>query len=126
MSNRPIQNPRTASPDEQQFERLLRLVAALQASSPDSTSEETIVHQSSEYTSPMVLKTDSLRREIELRAYQIYVERGGTHGCDLSDWLQAEMEVRGKLGSGREKAIMRLALAWGLPTGASPGLGAAG
>ena len=31
--------------------------------------------------------------EIELRAYQIYVERGGTHGQDVDDWLQAEREL---------------------------------
>ncbi len=31
--------------------------------------------------------------EIELRAYQIYVERGGAQGNELEDWLQAEFEL---------------------------------
>ena len=31
--------------------------------------------------------------EIQLRAYCIHVERGGRHGCDLDDWLQAEPEL---------------------------------
>ena len=31
--------------------------------------------------------------EIRLRAYGIHVERGGRHGCDLEDWLQAEREL---------------------------------
>jgi hypothetical protein len=31
--------------------------------------------------------------EIRLRAYEIYVERGGTDGQDLEDWLQAEKEL---------------------------------
>jgi hypothetical protein len=31
--------------------------------------------------------------EIQLRAYCIHVERGGRHGCDLDDWLQAEREL---------------------------------
>ena len=31
--------------------------------------------------------------EIELRAYQIYVERGGADGHDVDDWLQAEREL---------------------------------
>jgi hypothetical protein len=116
MSNKPIQDSQTHSQDEMLFERLLRLVASLQASSPDTApEEETLILQSSGVSSPMVLKMDSLRREIELRAYEIYLERGGTHGCDLSDWLQAEMELREKLGLTREKAVMRLALAWGLP-----------
>ncbi len=33
------------------------------------------------------------REEIELRAYQIYIERGGAHGQDVDDWLQAEHEL---------------------------------
>ena len=33
------------------------------------------------------------REKIEKRAYELYVERGGTHGCDLEDWLKAEQEV---------------------------------
>ena len=36
--------------------------------------------------------------EIELRAYQIYVERGGAQGNDLEDWLQAEFELIEKYG----------------------------
>jgi hypothetical protein len=127
MSNKPVQDSRTPSQDEMLFERLLRLVAALQASSPDTIpEEETLIQQSSEGGSPVILKMDSLRCEIELRAYQIYVERGGTHGCDLSDWLQAEMELRDKLGLSREKAVMRLALAWGLPKTSSQTMNAQG
>jgi len=30
--------------------------------------------------------------EISRRAYQLYVERGGEHGRDLDDWLQAKRE----------------------------------
>ena len=30
---------------------------------------------------------------IQLRAYGIYVERGGIHGFDTDDWLQAELEL---------------------------------
>jgi len=33
------------------------------------------------------------REEIELRAYQVYIERGGAHGQDVDDWLQAEREL---------------------------------
>ena len=33
------------------------------------------------------------REEIELRAYQIYVDRGGTDGHDVEDWMQAEREL---------------------------------
>jgi hypothetical protein len=126
MVNKPNREFFTPGADEQQFERLLRLVAALQASSPDSAPEETLVHQSANQDSPIVIKADSYRREIESRAYQIYLERGGNHGCDMADWLQAEMELREKLGIGREKAIMRLALAWGMPKTPSEGASAPG
>jgi hypothetical protein len=30
---------------------------------------------------------------IQLRAYEMYVERGGIHGFDTDDWLQAELEL---------------------------------
>jgi hypothetical protein len=38
------------------------------------------------------------REEIELRAHQIYVERGGADGQDVNDWLQAECELLQKYG----------------------------
>ena len=30
---------------------------------------------------------------IRIRAYEVYLERGGDHGQDLDDWLQAEREL---------------------------------
>jgi len=35
--------------------------------------------------------------EIRERAFEIHIERGGIHGCDLDDWLQAERELQEKL-----------------------------
>ena len=31
--------------------------------------------------------------EIRQRAFEIHIERGGIHGCDLDDWLQAKREL---------------------------------
>jgi hypothetical protein len=31
--------------------------------------------------------------EIRRRAFEIHIERGGIHGCDLDDWMQAEREL---------------------------------
>ena len=31
---------------------------------------------------------------IARRAYEIYMSRGGTHGHDIDDWLQAERELQ--------------------------------
>jgi len=32
--------------------------------------------------------------EIERRAYELYLARGGVHGYDQDDWLQAERELK--------------------------------
>jgi len=34
--------------------------------------------------------------EIRQRAFDIHLERGGVHGCELDDWLQAERELQEK------------------------------
>jgi len=31
--------------------------------------------------------------QIAARAYELYVARGGTHGADVEDWLNAEREL---------------------------------
>jgi len=44
--------------------------------------------------------------EIRERAFEIHIERGGIHGCDLDDWLQAERELQEKYknnGKGTKK-----------------------
>jgi len=37
--------------------------------------------------------------DIARRAYELYEERGGGHGHDVDDWLQAERELRPALSS---------------------------
>jgi Protein of unknown function (DUF2934) len=34
------------------------------------------------------------REQIERRAYEIYLARGGQHGHDLADWIMAERELK--------------------------------
>ena len=34
--------------------------------------------------------------EIRQRAYEVHSERGGEHGQDVEDWLQAERELKAK------------------------------
>lgn len=36
--------------------------------------------------------------EIAKRAHEIFEARGGAHGCDLDDWLQAERELKAEAG----------------------------
>ena len=43
---------------------------------------------------PQIEANGSIPRDvIERRAYERFVERGGTHGADVDDWLQAELEL---------------------------------
>jgi hypothetical protein len=37
------------------------------------------------------------QEEIRRRAFEIHIERGGIHGCDLDDWMQAEKELTANL-----------------------------
>lgn len=41
---------------------------------------------------------DDAQEEIRIRAYELYLSRGGANGDDLSDWLEAERLVRSRRG----------------------------
>lgn len=48
-----------------------------------------------------VISSDSVAR----RAYEIYVARGGHHGADMDDWLEAERQLK---RDGEQKSKRRL------------------
>jgi Protein of unknown function (DUF2934) len=52
---------------------------------------------------PRTAGTPPTREEIALRAYHIYLERGGTPGNELEDWTRAERELLEKAGKNRRK-----------------------
>ena len=52
---------------------------------------------------PQSAKSQPAQEEIALRAYQIYLERGGAPGNELEDWTRAEQELLGKNGKPRRK-----------------------
>lgn len=35
----------------------------------------------------------AVQKQIALRAYELYLERGGTDGHEVEDWLQAERDI---------------------------------
>jgi hypothetical protein len=84
------------------FEQLLRLAASFAA--PRTFAAEG--------GSQAAVRRSPVTEDIALRAYHIYVGRGGTDGHDLDDWLQAERQVLEELKKNR--ASLRLALAFGL------------
>jgi len=73
------------------FEQLLRQ-AALYASRQKGSAEG---------AGQRPVTRDPRDEEIERRAYQIYVGRGGSDGHDLDDWLQAERQVAEELKTKR-------------------------
>lgn len=83
------------------FEQLLRLAASFASSQAAQT-------QGRAKTTPK----SPVAEDIEIRAYQIYVGRGGSDGHDLDDWLQAERQVLEELK--KNKASLRVALAFGV------------
>ncbi|TAK53528.1 MAG: DUF2934 domain-containing protein [Gammaproteobacteria bacterium] len=47
---------------------------------------------------------DPTHAEVAARAFEIYQQRGGEHGCDQSDWFRAERELRAaRAGIGRAR-----------------------
>lgn len=84
------------------FDQLLRLAASY-ASSPSVSGPG---------GSHVRARKSPLMEDIELRAYQLYLQRGAIDGHDLEDWLQAERQVLEELK--KNKASLRLALAFGL------------
>jgi hypothetical protein len=84
------------------FEQLLRLATSY-------ASPQTAAAQGG---SQAAVRRSPVTEDIELRAYQIYLDRGAADGHDLDDWLQAERQVLEELK--KNKASLRLALAFGL------------
>lgn len=41
-----------------------------------------------------ILSAEPSDEEIRIRAYHRYLERGGGHGMDFEDWLEAKRELR--------------------------------
>ena len=40
------------------------------------------------------ISKEKLLKEIEKKAYELFLKRNGTHGEDLNDWLEAEKIVK--------------------------------
>ena len=44
-------------------------------------------------SAPASPESSDLRAQVEKRAYEIWLNEGGGHGCDLDHWLRAEREL---------------------------------
>lgn len=63
------------------------------AGSKRTQNDESVENQSSAGTNPST-SGNTTDAQIAERAYQIYLERNGADGDPVSDWLQAEQELR--------------------------------
>jgi len=41
---------------------------------------------------------EALRQQIAEKAYEVYLDRGQTHGHDVDDWLEAEQMILAEMG----------------------------
>jgi Protein of unknown function (DUF2934) len=44
------------------------------------------------------------REMIEKKAYELYLARGGQHGSDVGDWLEAERQLQGEVRAERAQS----------------------
>jgi hypothetical protein len=64
-------------------------VVANAESTPMSVSRSDIAERETSNSAPTP-------KQIRERAFEIHIERGGIHGCNLDDWMQAERELQEK------------------------------
>jgi len=64
---------------------------------------ETMKSPSPTVEKPRAVRTNPTTEEIALRAYHIFLERGGGPGNALEDWIRAERELQEESGKPRRK-----------------------
>jgi Protein of unknown function (DUF2934) len=69
------------------FMAKLKITENQNSSRPDERGEERVQSTGS--------GSSDEHSRIARRAYELYLERGGSHGQDWEDWLAAEREIRG-------------------------------
>jgi hypothetical protein len=48
---------------------------------------------------------ESVRKKIELRAYDLFLKRGGKHGHHAEDWARAEKEVLDEINKASSSGV---------------------
>jgi hypothetical protein len=86
-----VREPQTPTPAESAEQRLAAEVLEPPTAGtphPDTTGSKVGVNTAAGGTD----------EEIARRAYELYLARGGEHGFDMDDWIQAESELRDRAG----------------------------
>jgi hypothetical protein len=50
---------------------------------------------------------DEKQQKIAARAYQKFIMRGGDHGHDFADWLEAEKEIEAEAKAGQKTKTVK-------------------
>jgi hypothetical protein len=74
--------------------RQRRTRSAVEPTGPDSAPAQAPASADDARSTSMA--SEPSEDDIRLRAYHRFLERGGAHGFDFEDWLEAERELRGK------------------------------
>ena len=61
------------------------------AAAPKKKADKVVAAESQKSTN---LSAEPTEEQIRIRAYERYLERGGGHGMDFEDWLEAKRELR--------------------------------
>lgn len=56
--------------------------------------EEPVQAGASASTGSMSMSSEPSAEDVRMRAYHRYLERGGGHGMDFEDWLEAERDLK--------------------------------
>jgi hypothetical protein len=103
----PAETPRTSRPGGKS--RATRDVGAEVGSGQDQagamsdeflgesgSASEAVQGEGSDTTTSAAMSSEPSEEDIRIRAYHRYLERGGGHGMEYDDWLEAERELKSK------------------------------
>jgi len=64
---------------------------------PTTTRRKTTTSTSNGSKKMIFASYSDMDAKIRQKAYELYLQRGGSHGDDMNDWLRAEKEVKKEL-----------------------------
>lgn len=76
--------------------RTISRARSRQQQAPESQGAVAAVSPNGKSTAEMAFATNGAGpsiEQIQRRAYELFLARGGTHGCDWADWFTAEQEL---------------------------------
>jgi len=82
-----------AEPKAEAAETPAPVKPAPRARAPKAAANKDVTARSRKSTS-VSMASEPSEDDIRLRAYHRYLERGGGHGMDFEDWLEAKRELR--------------------------------